>query len=94
MGEHSREVTAVLAEPEDGARLVIYSESGFHEWEVIWRDDDAASDWYDGDARGQHWFRANDEDPMELHQYLKYADVVYALGAEVARFAEPYDGEG
>jgi hypothetical protein len=93
--EHTRETTsaAFKEEPTDGARLVIYSEDGFREWEVIWRDDAAASKWYDGDARGQHWFRANDEDPMELHQYLKYADVVFALGDELARFDVDEEGD-
>jgi hypothetical protein len=93
MGEHSREVTAVLAEPADGARLVIYAEDGFREWEVIWRNDAAASEWYDGDARGQHWWRADDEDPMELHQYLKYAEVVFQLGPIVANFEDVSDDD-
>jgi hypothetical protein len=85
--EHTRETTsaAFKTEPADGTRLIVHN--GDNEWEVIWRDDKYADEWYHGDApEGDHWFRASDEDPMELHQYLKYADAVYALGAEVARF--------
>lgn len=95
--EHTRETTsaAFKTEPADGTTLVLKKSTydGEPDWEVIWRNDADADRWYDGDADGQHWFRANDETPMELHQYLKYADAVYALGAEVARFAEPDDGE-
>lgn len=82
MGEHSREVTAVLAEPEDGTRLVVVGE---RESKVIWRDDAAAraSSVY---VSGEHWFDDPDDDPMELHEHVKYADVVYQLGPVVANF--------
>lgn len=98
--EHTRETTsaAFKVEPPAGSRLVVYS--GANEWEVIWRDDKFADEWYHGEApEGDHWFRDADEDPMELHQYLKYADVVYALGEEIARFGgeeedDDADGEG
>ncbi len=76
--EHTRKtVEAALTEPPDGAALII--DNGDDEWRVIWRDDQAADEWYDGDARGQHWWHATDEDPMELYQHLKYADRVFAL---------------
>jgi hypothetical protein len=95
--EHTRETTsaAFKVEPSDGTALVILKSGadGEAEWVVIWRDDREAGRRWDDDARGQHWFRADDEDPMEFHQYLKYADAVYALGEEIARFGDT-DDEG
>ena len=90
--EHTREITSAIfeTEPADGSTLIIEksTDSGDPEWEVIWRDDAEARRWYDSDARGQYWFRAPDEDPMELHQYLKYADAVHSLGSLIARLDE------
>lgn len=89
--EHTRETTSAIfdTEPADGSTLVIRKSAlGEPNWEVIWRNDTEARAWYDGDPDGQHWFRDSDEDPMELHQYLKYADVVYNLGSEIARLGE------
>jgi hypothetical protein len=86
--EHTRETTSAVfeTEPADGSTLVLKKSAlGEPEWEVIWRDDAEARRWHDGAPDGQHWFRASDEDPMELHQYLKYADEVYNLGSLVAR---------
>jgi hypothetical protein len=90
MTEHARETTSAIfdLEPVDGSTLIVEksNDAGEPEWEVIWRDDTAARRWYEpGDAEGQHWFRAHDEDPMELHQYLKYADAVHNLGPTIAR---------
>lgn len=84
--EHSEEVTAVITanEPPDGAYLVV--DSGDNDWKVIWRDDTAARAWYNGDARGQHWLDDHDSDPMGLHQHVKYAYAVYALGEPLAVF--------
>lgn len=84
--EHSEDVTAVITanEPPSGTRLIV--DTGDNEWKVIWRDDAEADRWYDGDARGQHWFDDEDSDPMGLHQHLKYADAVYALGEPLAVF--------
>jgi hypothetical protein len=95
--EHTRETTsaAFKTEPADGTTLVLKKTTyyGEPEWEVIWRDDKQAARTWDDDARGQHWFRVADEDPMELHQYLKYADAVFALGEEVARFDGDEEGD-
>ncbi|MFY1686390.1 hypothetical protein [Plantactinospora sp. WMMB782] len=91
--EHPRETTSAVfeTEPADGSTLVL-RKSTFHgepEWEVIWRDDAEARRWAGGgDPDGQHWFRASDEDAMELHQYLKYADEVYNLGSLVGRLGK------
>jgi hypothetical protein len=96
--EHTRETTsaAFKEEPADGTTLVL-KKSGYEgepDWEVIWRDDKYADEWHHGDApEGEHWFRDTDEDPMELHQYLKYADAVFALGEELARFDVDDDGD-
>lgn len=85
MGEHSRDVTAIITdnEPPNGTRLIL--DKG-DEWIVIVRDDgEAAAHGYDDDQR---WFDAAEMDngPMELHQYLKYAEAVYALGPKLADF--------
>lgn len=85
MGEHSPDVTAIITanEPPNGTRLVLDKED---EWIVIVRDDaEAAAHGYDDDQR---WFDAAeiDDGPMALHQYLKYSDAVYALGAKLADF--------
>jgi hypothetical protein len=86
--QHTRETTSAVfeTEPADGSTLVLKKSDGDGnpEWEVIWRDDAEARRWYTDDPHGQHWFRDADEDPMELHQYLKYADEVYSLGSLVA----------
>ncbi len=82
---HPESKTAVLTdnEPLDGTKLVVQQDD---EWKVIWRDDAEADSWYDGDARGQHWWDDEDSDPMGLHQHIKYADAVYALGEKLAQF--------
>jgi hypothetical protein len=84
---HSEKVTAVVTdnEPPDGSKLVIISEDG---GKVIWRDDATAADsWGPGDPHKQRWFEDHDEDPMSLHEHLKYADAVYALGEPLAVFS-------
>ena len=83
---HSVQTTAVLTahEPANGTVLVLDRSQG--DYRVIWRDDAAADVWYDGEADGQVWFNDPDEDPMVLHQHLKYADAVYALGEKLADF--------
>jgi hypothetical protein len=81
---HSEAVTAVLTdhEPPDGTRLILEKSDG--EYQVIVRDDDAARSW---DAfEDDHWFGDAREDPMALHQHLKYARAVYALGEQLAVF--------
>lgn len=82
--EHSRDVTATLKEPKDGTYLVL--DRG-DEWIVIVRDDDAARGW--GQHPDERWFNAAqmDDGPMELHQYLKYAEAVYEIGKGIAVFA-------
>lgn len=85
MGEHGRNVTAVITanEPPNGTRLIV--DKG-DEWVVIVRDDGEAQGW------DQHpdevWFNAAaiDDGPMDLHQHLKYAEAVYALGEKLAEF--------
>lgn len=83
--ENPRDVTAVITanEPPDGTRLII--DKG-DEWIVIVRDDNEAQQW--GNFDDQRWFDAADMDqePMELHQYLKYAEAVHALGEKLAEF--------
>lgn len=87
MGEHSRDVTAVITahEPPNGTRLIV--DKG-DEWIVIVRDDGEAKEWGIDADDDQHWFDAAemDSDPMELHQYLKCAEAVYALGKKLAEF--------
>jgi hypothetical protein len=68
-------------EPPDGTKLII--DQGDGDWKVIWRDDAEADRWYDGDARGQHWWDDAESDPMGLEQQTKYADAVYRLGDQV-----------
>ncbi len=83
---HDETVTAVLTanEPPNGTRLIL--NKGDDEWVVIVRDDNEAQQW--GEFDDQHWFYAHDmeHDPMSLHQFLKYADAVYALGEKLADF--------
>jgi hypothetical protein len=83
MGEHSREVTAIITanEPPNGARLIL--DKG-DEWIVIVRDDAEAKSW--GQEPDERWFNAAEmnDGPMELHQFLKYAEAVYALGNKLA----------
>jgi hypothetical protein len=68
-------------EPPDGTKLAVYGGEG--QWRVIWRDDEEAKLWYEGDARGQNWFDEPDSDPMGLHQHLQYAHSVYLLGEPI-----------
>jgi hypothetical protein len=83
MGEHSRDITAVITanEPANGTRLIL--DRG-DEWIVIVRDDGEAQGW--GQEPDERWFNAAamNDGPMELHQYLKYAESVYALGNKLA----------
>lgn len=83
--QHAESVTAVLTsnEPANGSKLIVDKGDG---WAVIWRDDAEADHWYDGDARDQHWFGDPREDPMSLHEHVKYAVAVYALGEQLAAF--------
>ena len=87
--EHAPDATAIITanEPANGSKLIVDNgdDSG-DRWKVIWRDDEGAKDWYDGDARDQHWWDDEDSDPMALHQHVKYADAVYALGEPLAVF--------
>ncbi len=82
---HSEQTTAALTanEPANGTVLVV--EKGAT-WHAIVRDDESAKEW--DAATGDHWFNAadSDEDPMSLHQHIKYADAVYALGEKLATF--------
>lgn len=83
MKSHPESTTAALTdnEPPDGTKLVVIGE---HTSKVIWRDDAAARSF---DAlNGEHWFDNHDEDPMVLHEHVKYADAVYALGEPLATF--------
>lgn len=82
MSEHPESVTAVLTdnEPPNGTKLILHE--GWDSWRVIVRLTGATSangqeDWHDG---------ATDEDPRSLHDWLKYADAVYALGEQLAVF--------
>ena len=82
---HSEDTTAILTknEPSNGTHLILRKGG---DWSVIVRDDDAARSW---DAMtGDHWFagEGNDE-PMSLHQHLKYVDTVYSLGDPLVVFA-------
>jgi predicted lipoprotein with Yx(FWY)xxD motif len=83
---HPESVTAVITanEPPNGSKLIV--DKGDGDWTVIWRADEEADRWYDGDPRGQHWFDDEDQDPMALHQHIQYADAVYALGEPLAVF--------
>ncbi|GGN39175.1 hypothetical protein FHR83_006775 [Actinoplanes campanulatus] len=83
---HSEQATAVLTanEPKDGTVLLVRSGD---EWKVIERDDALSRDYDPQD----HWFDVTteaigDSDPMALHQHVKYADAVYALGEKLAEF--------
>lgn len=86
MGEHSRDVTAIITdnEPPNGTRLIL--DKG-DEWIVIVRDDNEAQQW--GNFDDQRWFDAAhmEDEPMELHQYLKYAEAVYTLGPKLANLS-------
>ncbi len=83
---HSETVTAALTanEPLNGTKLIV--EMGVDEWKVIVRDDDAAKG--QGAEPGDHWFDGAEpsDEPMSLHQHIKYADAVYALGGKLADF--------
>ncbi len=82
---HSEETTAVLTanEPPNGTKLIVQKGG---DWVVVLRDDDAARSWdaYEGDR----WFEGMDHnhEPMSLHQHVKDADAVYALGEKLAEF--------
>ncbi len=79
MGEHSRDVTAVITdnEPPDGTHLVVQKWTGY--MTVIWRED--------RNGRGtDRWFESHDDDPMSLHEHIKNAMAVYALGSKLADF--------
>lgn len=83
--EHPESVTAVITdnEPPNGTKLVVVGE----ESKVIWRDDAAGIQAYGkDDPYKQRWLDDHDEDPMSLHEHLKYADAVYALGEPLAVF--------
>lgn len=84
--EHPESVTAAVTdnEPPNGTKLVVISEDG---GKVIWRDDAAGVEAYGpNDPYKQRWLEGHDEDPMALHEYLKYADAVYALSEPLAVF--------
>ncbi len=55
-------------------------------FKVIERDDTAAR--RQEAQPGDHWFDVytDCEDPMSLHEHLRYADAVYALGEKLAEF--------
>lgn len=77
--EELQDVLNALEElPEHTSIALDKGDSGF---QVIYKDVIAGNRWYDGDARGQHWFVEGEDgdDPMGLYQYLKYADTVYVL---------------
>ncbi len=80
---HSETVTAVLTanEPADGTKLVVERDGVFR---VIDRDDAAAKRM--GAHPDDRWFDVytDCEDPMSLHEQIKYADAVYALGEKLA----------
>jgi len=80
---HSEAVTAVLTsnEPSDGTKLIYRDGS---DWRVIFRDDNLAK----STGFADHWYDGGDDqaEPMSLHQHLKYADEVYALGDRLAAF--------
>jgi hypothetical protein len=81
---HPESVTAVLTdnEPPNGTKLIIGNGS---DWTIIQRDDKAAA--LRGVHPGDRWFEGDyDGDPMSLHEHLKYADAVYALGEPLAVF--------
>jgi hypothetical protein len=89
---HSEQTTAVLTanEPPNGTVLIArYPEgSSMHPYRVIWRDDDAQAEAYGyDDPYKQRWLEDPDDEPMALHEYLKYADAVYALGEKLAEFS-------
>ncbi|RKR92730.1 hypothetical protein BDK92_7208 [Micromonospora pisi] len=78
---HTEETVAeMLTEPEDGTRLVV--QNGDTEFKVIWRDDAEAKNW--SPNKTDRWFDAEDSDPMELYQHVKYATAVYPLGEPLA----------
>jgi hypothetical protein len=82
MTQHSPETTALLVEPDDGAKLVI--DLGDGEWRTIWRDDHAARG--RGGLEDERWFDDYRNDPMSLHEHVKYAVTVYALGPVLVNF--------
>jgi hypothetical protein len=84
--EHPESVTAILTanEPKDGTILFVRTASA---WTVIERDDAVSGDY----EPGEHWYVVTDEvigdaDPMSLHEHIKFADAVYAIGEKPAEF--------
>ncbi|MEU4558448.1 hypothetical protein AB0F72_08660 [Actinoplanes sp. NPDC023936] len=91
MPSHPESVTAVLtaSEPPNGTVLVVqYDQDGsMPPYKVIWRDDDAQTEAYGpADKFKQRWLEDPDDEPMALHEYLKYATAVYALGEKLVEF--------
>lgn len=84
---HTEQTTAVLTanEPPNGTKLILDMPGGA--WKVIVRDDAAAAAW--DSFEGERWFAAEGElygEPAVLHEHIKYADAVYALGEKLAEF--------
>jgi hypothetical protein len=83
---HPESVTAVITDNEPSNGTILFVRSG-SEWTVIERDDDVSRDY----EPGEHWYVVTSEvigdaDPMALHEHIKYADAVYALGEPLAVF--------
>lgn len=86
MRPHSEQTTLALvggSEPGDGTRLVVEASSGAGgtEWKVIFRDDAEARRW--DSHEDDHWFDRFNDEPMGLHQHLRYARAVYRLGEQI-----------
>lgn len=84
---HPESVTTVLTDNEPPNGTILFVRSG-EEWTVIQRDDEQADDC----EPGEHWFPVTAEaigvtDPMTLHELVKDADAVYALGEQLAVFS-------
>lgn len=84
--EHPEHVTSVLTANEPPNNTILFVRSG-DEWTVIERDDALSRDY----EPGEHWFDVTAEvignaDPMSLHEHVKDADAVYALGDKLAEF--------
>lgn len=84
--EHSETLTAALMNPEPPNGTILFVRSG-SAWTVIERDDDVSRDY----EPCEHWYVVTDEsigdaDPMSLHEHIKFADAVYALGEKLTGF--------